>query len=77
MLFEKPYVTQGALNSSGLAFDGHFLMLRAGQQEQEASQINVVLNWTEELKCEGNYMEILFPCLERCRESSPFMKRCP
>ena len=51
LLFEKPYVTIGGSNSSGMTPDGQrFLMLKAGEEEQEASQINVVLNWSEDLK---------------------------
>ena len=49
-LFEGPYVMTN-LTSPGMGPDGQrFLMLKPGQQEQEASQINIVLNWTEELK---------------------------
>jgi serine/threonine-protein kinase len=48
-LFKFPYVATGA-NVPSLGADGRFLMLKAGEQEQSGSQINVVLNWSEELK---------------------------
>jgi serine/threonine-protein kinase len=55
MLFEGPYVATSPVFTSPLydvAPDGQrFLMLKATEQTQAApTQINVVLNWTEELK---------------------------
>ena len=53
MLFEGRYrPTGGTLPDYDVSPDGQrFLMLKPVQQEQaESTQINVVLNWTEELK---------------------------
>jgi hypothetical protein len=47
-LFKFPFVLLGT-NHHSLSGDGRFLLLKAGEQEQTASQINVVLNWAEEL----------------------------
>lgn len=53
LLFEGPYwVSPGAGIYYSLSPDGQrFLMLKAPEQQQAAlTQINVVLNWFEELK---------------------------
>ena len=52
MLFEAPYVpTAATLSNYDVSPDGQrFLMLKPGEQTQAATQINVVLNWSEELK---------------------------
>jgi len=54
MLFEKRYVSPGGgtFPNYDVSPDGQrFLMLKPVQQEQaESTQINIVLNWTEELK---------------------------
>jgi eukaryotic-like serine/threonine-protein kinase len=51
LLFELH--NEGVLNALNydVTTDGqHFLMLKPSEQEQKATQINVVLNWFEELK---------------------------
>jgi eukaryotic-like serine/threonine-protein kinase len=52
MLFEGPYVpTPRSFQDYDVSPDGQrFLMLKAGGQAQVSAQINVVLNWFEELK---------------------------
>ncbi|MBZ5699386.1 MAG: serine/threonine-protein kinase [Acidobacteriia bacterium] len=53
MLFQGPYLpTPGTLRNYDVSPNGQrFLMLKASEQEQSApTQINVVLNWFEELK---------------------------
>jgi hypothetical protein len=52
MLFEAPYVpTPATFPNYDVSPDGQrFLMLKPGEQAQAATQINVVLNWSEELK---------------------------
>ena len=55
VLFEAPYRTDapGRNRPWDVAADGRFLMIKESGSGQEAgvpSQINVVLNWTEELK---------------------------
>ena len=53
MLFEGPYRTGGlAMPNYDVSLDGqHFLMVKGSEQAQAAAtQINVVLNWFEELK---------------------------
>jgi hypothetical protein len=53
MLFEGKYVRSEAhMPHYDVSSDGqHFLMLKPVEQQQAAlTQINVVLNWTEELK---------------------------
>ena len=53
MLFEGPYVsTVGTFPNYDVSLDGQrFLMLKPVEQAQAApTQINVVLNWFEELK---------------------------
>ena len=52
MLFEGQYVpTPGTFANYDVSPDGQrFLMLKQAEQAQAATQINVVLNWTEELK---------------------------
>jgi eukaryotic-like serine/threonine-protein kinase len=52
MLFEGPYLSlQATIPSYDISPDGrHFLMLKASEQTQATTQINVVLNWFEELK---------------------------
>jgi serine/threonine-protein kinase len=52
MLFERPGYNSGARADYDIAPDGQrFLMLQATEQQQESlTQINVVLNWFEELK---------------------------
>jgi eukaryotic-like serine/threonine-protein kinase len=52
MLFEGPYkLSGGGLANYDVAADGQrFLMVKPVGQEQAATQIDVVLNWTEELK---------------------------
>jgi len=50
LLFEGRFENPQS-GSPGVTPDGQrFLMLKAGQQEQEATKINVVLNWFDELK---------------------------
>jgi len=52
MLFEAEYVPSPAsLVNYDVSSDGQrFLMLKAGDQTQTPTQINVVTNWAEELK---------------------------
>ena len=52
MLFEGPYVpTPRSFPDYDVSPDGQrFLMLKANEQAQPPGQINVVLNWFEELK---------------------------
>jgi uncharacterized protein YfaP (DUF2135 family) len=53
MLFERPYALTPATNSNyDISRDGqHFLMLKPRESAAAApTQINVVLNWFEELK---------------------------
>ena len=53
LLFDGPYVTGsgGAFFTYDVSPDGqHFLMIKASEQPQPATQINVFLNWFEELK---------------------------
>ena len=52
MLFERPYLPTAATTPNyDVSLDGQrFLMLKAIEQEQAATQINVVVNWFEELK---------------------------
>ena len=52
MLFEGPYLPAPAVNRNyDVSSDGQqFLMVKASGQEQTPTQINVVLNWFEELK---------------------------
>jgi hypothetical protein len=52
MLFEGPYVpTPRSFPDYDVSPDGQrFLMLKADAQAQGPTQINVVLNWFEELK---------------------------
>jgi len=51
-LFEKPYdPTQALWANYDVAPDGQrFLMLKAIEQQETPAQINVVLNWFDELK---------------------------
>jgi hypothetical protein len=52
MLFEGRYLAPGTLPNYDVSLDGeHFLMLKPVEEPQAApAQINVVLNWFEELK---------------------------
>ncbi len=52
LLFERHYLpTPATFPNFDVAPDGQrFLMLKPSEQEQAATQINVVLNWFEELK---------------------------
>jgi len=52
MLFEGPYMpTPRSFQDYDVSPDGQrFLMLKAAEQLQPLAQINVVVNWTEELK---------------------------
>ena len=52
MLFEGPYEPTWATNPNyDVSADGQrFLMVKASEQEQASTQINVVQNWFEELK---------------------------
>ena len=52
MLFEGPYEpTYGTVPNYDVSADRQrFLMLKASEQEQASTQIDVVLNWFEELK---------------------------
>jgi Tol biopolymer transport system component len=52
MLFERPYVpTAATIQNYDVSSDGQrFLMVKSGEQEAAPTQINVVLNWFEELK---------------------------
>ena len=52
MLFQGPYLPTAATTPNyDVSLDGQrFLMLKAVEQEQAATQINVVVNWFEELK---------------------------
>jgi hypothetical protein len=52
MLFEGPYLpTPASLPNYDVSSDGQrFLMVKPTEQEAAATQINVVLNWFEELK---------------------------
>ncbi|OFW01296.1 MAG: hypothetical protein A3H94_05905 [Acidobacteria bacterium RIFCSPLOWO2_02_FULL_60_20] len=50
-LFEGPYSTSTIRASYAVAVDGQrFLVVKPNQQESAWTQINVVLNWFEELK---------------------------
>ena len=49
VLFEGNYL-QGNRPSYDVGVDGRFLMIKAAGQEEGPGQINVVLNWFEELK---------------------------
>ncbi|MGA7793118.1 MAG: protein kinase [Candidatus Acidiferrales bacterium] len=55
MLFEGPYLTTPrSFPDYDVSADGQrFLMLKAPEQAQAPAPINVVLNWTEELKQKG------------------------
>jgi hypothetical protein len=52
LLFEGPYLlSAGNLPAYDVSRDGQrFLMVEESQEEQPPTQINVVLNWFEELK---------------------------
>jgi len=52
LLFEGPYLlSAGNLPAYDVSRDGQrFLMVEESRQEQPPTQINVVLNWFEELK---------------------------
>ena len=54
MLFEGPYEpTYGTVPNYDVSADGQrFLMMKASEQTEAATQINVVQNWFEELKRE-------------------------
>jgi serine/threonine-protein kinase len=50
LLFEEQYVSRGGTRSYDVARDGQrFLMIKPGEQDGGATQINVVLNWHQEL----------------------------
>jgi Tol biopolymer transport system component len=49
LFFERPYARSSPRNYDVTA-DGRFLMLKESEQVGAAIQINVVLNWQEELK---------------------------
>ena len=49
VLFERPYA-RNSPRDFDVTSDGRFLMLKESEQDAAAIQINVVLNWTEELK---------------------------
>jgi dipeptidyl aminopeptidase/acylaminoacyl peptidase len=49
VLFETPYVHAG--RDYGVSYDkGRFLFIKEGEQVSAPTQINVVLNWSDELK---------------------------
>jgi eukaryotic-like serine/threonine-protein kinase len=51
VLFQGHYMTVASIPDYDVSADGqHFLMLKADEQAQTPAQINVVLNWFEELK---------------------------
>ena len=51
MVFERQYATAGGASSFDVRSDGQrLLMIKEGEQAASATQINVMLNWTEELK---------------------------
>ena len=52
LLFEGPYLlSAGNLPAYDVSRDGQrFLIVKESQEEQPPTQINVVLNWFEELK---------------------------
>jgi hypothetical protein len=51
VLFEGEYVPPGSLANYDISPDGqHFLMIQDATPAQALTQINVVLNWFEELK---------------------------
>ena len=52
LLFERRYErSPGTFANYDVAADGlHFLMVKEGGKEPPPSQINVVVNWIEELK---------------------------
>ena len=51
VLFEGQYVTYGPRAAYDVTSDGpRFLMIKEGEGELTATQINVVQNWFEELK---------------------------
>ncbi len=51
LLFEGEYVPSGALANYDVSPDGQrFLMMQDASPEQALTQINIVLNWFEELK---------------------------
>jgi serine/threonine-protein kinase len=49
LLFEKQFESDPNHSNYDVAADGRFIMIQAGEQ-QAATQLNVVLNWFEELK---------------------------
>jgi hypothetical protein len=53
LLFERHYVAspQSHLANYDVSLDGQrFLMIKASEQESAAAQLNVVLNWSDELR---------------------------
>ena len=51
MLFEGPYEpTYGTVPNYDVSRDGQHLLMVKSEQTEAATQINVVLNWFEELK---------------------------
>jgi serine/threonine-protein kinase len=50
VLFEKPYIRVSSTPNYDVADDGRFLMLEAVDQQAAPAQLNVELNWFEELK---------------------------
>ena len=52
VLFEGPYVPAVAVfpNYDVSSYGQHFLMLKSGEKQDAPTQINVVLNWFEELQ---------------------------
>jgi hypothetical protein len=51
VLFDGPYIVDQLTGLDyDVAPDGRFLMIKPSEQEQAPPRLNVVLNWTEELK---------------------------
>jgi Tol biopolymer transport system component len=51
LLFERPYVTNGLSGHDyDVTPDGRFLLIKLSAEEQEPPRLNVVLNWTDELR---------------------------
>ncbi len=51
LLFEQSYLSNDNVSNYDVSPDGQrFVMVKEGDQESEPPQINVILNWFEELK---------------------------
>jgi hypothetical protein len=50
LLFDRPYQHWGSLRNYDVASDGRFLMIKDSEPLADVARIDVVLNWSEELK---------------------------